>query len=96
MKTVWRLARPARRAIAARFDQHLDCHLQSWVSRVEQVHAEQQFTAADTQLVADAMVRELVRLQSQIQRLQEAIEDQAAETHFRDTRAALADQRQVA
>jgi hypothetical protein len=68
------MAGPVRRALAARFDQHLDRHFQAWLARVEQVLADQKHTAADTQLVADALVRELVRLQSQVQRLHETVE----------------------
>lgn len=74
LKVVWRVAGPLRRAIAARFDQHLDRHLQSWSDRIEHAQADQRHASAEMQLVADALVRELVRLQSQVQRLQEAVE----------------------
>ncbi|HEV3343442.1 MAG TPA: hypothetical protein VG125_23925 [Pirellulales bacterium] len=74
LRVVWRAARPLRRALAARFDQHLDRHFQNWVARVEQAQADQRHAAADMQLVADALVRELVRLQSQVQRLHETVE----------------------
>ncbi|HQU42578.1 MAG TPA: hypothetical protein PK867_07180 [Pirellulales bacterium] len=77
-KAVWRLGQPLRRALAARFDRQLAGHFQAWFARVEQVHAEQQHSAAEMELVADAMVRELVRLQTQIRGLHEAIVSQAA------------------
>jgi hypothetical protein len=41
---------------------------------VEQAQADQSQISTDMQLVADAMVREMVRLQSQVQRLHEAVE----------------------
>lgn len=77
IKRAWQLASPVRRALTARFDQHLDRHLQNWFSRTEQFHAEQQRAGGEMQLVADAMVRELMRLQVQIHSLEEAILSQA-------------------
>ena len=74
LRVVWRAAGPVRRALAARFDQHLDRYFQNWLARVEQAQADQRQISNDMQLVADAMVRELVRLQSQVQRLHEAVE----------------------
>lgn len=84
LKLVWRAGRPIREAVASRFDQHLDRHLQAWFSRVQQAQAEENERAANLQLVADAMVRELVRLQSQVQRLQEAVEQQPSENRRHD------------
>jgi hypothetical protein len=78
MKRAWRLASPVRKALVTRFDQHLDRHLQNWFNRTEQFHAEQQRAGSEMQLVADAMVRELVRLQVQINGLEETIANQAA------------------
>lgn len=83
LKLVWRAGRPIREALSSRFDQHLDRHLETWFARVQRVQAEENERAANLQLVADAMVRELVRLQSQVQRLQEAVESQSA-TGLRD------------
>ena len=79
LKLVWRAGRPIREALASRFDQHLDQHLEAWFARVQRAQAEENERAANLQLVADAMVRELVRLQSQVQRLQEAVEQQASD-----------------
>ncbi|HVA49334.1 MAG TPA: hypothetical protein VNH11_23415 [Pirellulales bacterium] len=76
-KAFWSLGQPLRRALAARFDRQLSGHFQTWFARVEQVHAEQRRSAAEMELVADAMVRELLRLQSQIRGLHEAIVAQA-------------------
>ena len=74
LRILWKLAKPVREALAARFDQHLDRHLECWFARFQRVHAEEKETVANMQLVSDALVRELVRLQSQVQRLQEAVE----------------------
>jgi hypothetical protein len=74
LKVVWRAVGPLRRALAARVDRHLDRHLQGWLDRTEQVQADQKRSSAEMQLVADALIRELVRLQRQVERLQVAVE----------------------
>jgi hypothetical protein len=74
LRAVWRAVRPLREALAARFDQHLDRHFENWLVRVERVGSDQKHAIADMQLVADTLIRELVRLQTQVQRLQEAVE----------------------
>ena len=90
LKAVWRRALPMRMKLTERFDQHLDeqlnGHLRTWISHVERVYADHQQNTAELQLVTDAMVRELVRLQSQLQGLQQAVErqseiDEPRETH---------------
>ena len=90
VRAIWRLGQPLRQAVAARLDQQLSAHFQSWFARVEQVHTEQQRSAAEMELLADAMVRELVRLQAQIRGLHEAI---ARHTASQETPG---DQRQAA
>jgi iron-sulfur cluster repair protein YtfE (RIC family) len=86
LKAVWRRALPMRMELAERFDQHLDeqldGHLRTWISHVERVYADHQQNTAELQLVTDAMVRELVRLQSQIQGLQQAVERQSETNAF--------------
>ena len=94
LKLVWRAGRPIHKALASRFDQHLDRHLEAWFARVQQAQADENERADNLQLVADALVRELVRLQSQVQRLQEAVEQQAGRD--RDQVAGPATLRQVA
>jgi hypothetical protein len=85
LRLVWRTARPVREALASRFDQHLDRHLGAWFARVQRAQADENERAANMQLVADALVRELVRLQSQVQRLEEAVERQTNEAeHLQD------------
>lgn len=90
VRAIWRLGQPLRRAVAARIDQRLSAHFQTWFDRVEQVHAEQRRSSAEMELLADAMVRELVRLQAQIRGLHEAI---ARHTASQETPA---DERQAA
>lgn len=58
---------------------------------MQRAQADENERAANLQLVADALVRELVRLQSQLQRLQEAVEEQAGD----DRAAASSSLRQV-
>ena len=92
LRSVWRGVRPLRVALASRFDQHLDHHLQCWFARVQRAQADEKEAVANIQLVTDALVRELVRLQSQVQRLEEAIERADAA----DGRESVARRRQVA
>lgn len=69
----WNLALPLRRRAAGRIDHYLDRHVQLWLDRTEQARTEQQRTIEDVTLVADALVRELARLQAQIEALEQAV-----------------------
>lgn len=72
-RRLWNLALPARQAAVGRIDRLLDRHMQLWFERTEPARARQQQAGEDMMLVADALVRELARLQSQVAALEEAI-----------------------
>ena len=70
-KVVWRLALPLRRPIIRRLDELIR---RNSVQPPPQVHLSCR-VPDETNLIMDHMVRELVRLQSQVDRLQQLIED---------------------
>jgi hypothetical protein len=72
-----RLVSPVRRAITGALHRVLDHHIQLWLSRTAPVREEQQRASGEMLLVADAMVRELVRLQSQLQTLEQVVVEHA-------------------
>ena len=74
-----KLASPVRRAMIGAVHRVLDHHIQLWLSRTEPVRVEQERASGEMLLVADAMVRELVRLQNQLQTLEQAIVEQGAD-----------------
>lgn len=71
IKAVWRLALPLRRPIIARLDELIR---RNAVQPPPQLHVACH-VPEETSLVMDHMVRELVRLQLQINRLQQTVED---------------------
>ncbi|HVX13006.1 MAG TPA: hypothetical protein VHC22_17615 [Pirellulales bacterium] len=91
-KRVWKFAYPVRRAISARVDQQVDRHFQRWFCRTEHFQAEQERASGEMRLIADAMVREMVRLQMQIHGLREAVLNQGADS----TILPAADEREAA
>ncbi len=76
IKAVWRLALPLRRPIIARLDELIR---RNAVQPPPQLHVACH-VPEETSLVMDHMVRELVRLQIQINRLQQTVEDLVPET----------------
>ena len=70
-KAIWRLALPLRRPIIRRLDELIR---RNAIQPPPQVHLACH-VRDETGLMMDHMVRELVRLQSQVNRLQQTIED---------------------
>lgn len=70
-KLIWRIALPLRRPVIRRLDELIR---RNAVQPPPQVHLNCH-VPQETSLIMDHMVRELVRLQNQVNRLQETIED---------------------
>ncbi|HET6884132.1 MAG TPA: hypothetical protein VFI31_28515 [Pirellulales bacterium] len=77
-----RLAWPVRRAMSGAVHRVLDHHIQLWLSRTAPARIEQERASGEMLLVADAMVRELVRLQNQLQTLEQAIVERGIDHDF--------------
>ncbi|MGH7134399.1 MAG: hypothetical protein ACREHD_01585 [Pirellulales bacterium] len=76
LRGLWNRLAPMRHRIGVRLDRRLDRHVELWLARTEPLRAEQQKATVDLLLVADALVRELARLQTQVDGLAQAIADQ--------------------
>jgi hypothetical protein len=71
VRPLWRISAPARRPIIRKFDQHMMQLLQPLARPVEHRPG----APADLELVLNSVVRELCRLQVQVEVLQQQIDD---------------------
>jgi len=66
-RTLWRMSAPVSRPVIRKFDEHMMYLLGSYSQRVD--------APANLDLVLSSVVRELARLQIQVEMLQQQIED---------------------
>src|SRR6185312_11031777 len=75
-KAIWRLTHPVRRPIVRKLEAFLARSYALGPVAPHHVHVSCDCRVAEeTSLLMDYMVRELVRLQSQVERLQQAVDD---------------------
>lgn len=63
-----------RRRLIAKVDRHLIAQFEPWLARVDRAHAQNQLLAREVELLGDGIIRELVRLQSHIEAIDERLE----------------------
>ncbi|HEX5446131.1 MAG TPA: hypothetical protein VFW87_20050 [Pirellulales bacterium] len=97
LRAVWRLSAGVRRRLAERIDRHLIAQFEPWLARVDRAHAQNQLLARDVELLGDAIIRELARLQSHVEALDERLQAVVPiETDVANARRGEAPRRQAA
>jgi hypothetical protein len=71
LKVCWNGVSPAIRPFVRRVDAHLDSHIGRLAEQMSAWHAQQVQSVRDFELLAESLVREVVRLQAQIVLLEE-------------------------
>ncbi len=80
LRRLWRLASPLRRPIVRKFDAYLVERLQRQIKPLAQVVAEQLVQLRELNLCAENTIRELIRLQMQLEAGQLAADPSAGQT----------------
>lgn len=73
LRAGWRLSGVVRRRLVERIDRHLIAQFEPWLARVDRAHAQNQLLARDVELLGDGIIRELARLQSRVEALDERL-----------------------
>jgi hypothetical protein len=75
IRSLWRISAPVHRPIIRKFDQHMMHLLQPFARAPEPVRVHSEPPPVDLVLVLNSLVRELARLQVQVDHLQQQIND---------------------
>lgn len=79
LRRIWQLSGGVRRRLLEKANRHLIAQFEPWLARIDRAHAQNQLLARDVELLGDCIIRELARLQSHVDAIDQRLQAIGAE-----------------